>query len=80
MASILIDNIGEGFSGDIAAPDLKITRLLVEGGRIATLDPPADTKADAVIDARGGAVMPGIVDGHVHPVFGEWTPTQNTQG
>ena len=24
--------------------------------------------------------MPGLVDGHVHPVFGEWTPTQDTIG
>jgi enamidase len=80
MATILIDNIGEAFTGDIDTPTAPVTRLLVEGGRIASLDPPPDTKADAVIDAKGGAVMPGIVDGHVHPVFGEWTPTQNTQG
>ena len=24
--------------------------------------------------------MPGLVDGHVHPVFGEWTPTQDAIG
>ena len=24
--------------------------------------------------------MPGLVDGHIHPVFGEWTPTQDTIG
>ena len=33
-----------------------------------------------MIDAGGSAVMPGLVDGHVHPVFGEWTPTQDTIG
>ena len=25
-------------------------------------------------------MLPGLVDGHVHPVFGEWTPTQDTIG
>ena len=54
--------------------------LLIDGKRIAALDPPADTKADAILDAGGSAVMPGLVDGHVHPVFGEWTPTQDTIG
>jgi enamidase len=53
---------------------------LIDGVRIAELDPPAGTKADAVLDAGGSAVMPGLVDGHVHPVFGEWTPTQDTIG
>nr|WP_240942623.1 amidohydrolase family protein [Planosporangium thailandense] len=24
--------------------------------------------------------MPGLVDGHVHPTFGEWTPAQNATG
>ena len=33
-----------------------------------------------MLDAAGGAVMPGLVDGHVHPMFGEWTPAQDTIG
>src|SRR4051812_45201060 len=24
--------------------------------------------------------MPGLVDGHIHPVFGEWTPAQDALG
>ena len=24
--------------------------------------------------------MPGLVDGHVHPVLGEWTPAQDAIG
>jgi enamidase len=80
VPSFLIKNIGEFFTGDIVAPQAAVTSLLVDGTRIAALDPPADTKADAVLDAGGSAVMPGLVDGHVHPVFGEWTPTQDTIG
>ena len=80
MSTLLIKNIGEFFTGDIARPQAAVTSLLIDGAKIAALDPPADTKADAVLDAGGSAVMPGLVDGHVHPVFGEWTPTQDTIG
>lgn len=76
----LVGNIGEFFTGDIAAPTAAVRSLLIEGGRIAALDPPADTAADRVLDARGGAVLPGLIDGHVHPVFGEWTPAQDAIG
>jgi cytosine/adenosine deaminase-related metal-dependent hydrolase len=80
VSTLLIKNIGEFFTGDIARPQAAVTSLLIDGEKIAALDPPADTKADAVLDAGGSAVMPGLVDGHVHPVFGEWTPTQDTIG
>jgi enamidase len=80
VSTLLIKNIGEFFTGDIARPQAAVKSLLVDGEKIAALDPPADTKADAVLDAGGSAVMPGLVDGHVHPVFGEWTPTQDTIG
>jgi enamidase len=80
VSTLLIKNIGEFFTGDIARPQAAATSLLIDGTRIAALDPPAATRADAVLDAGGSAVMPGLVDGHVHPVFGEWTPTQDTIG
>lgn len=80
MPRILIDNIGELFTGDIAAPTHGARRILIDAGRIAAFDPPDPGSCDAVIDARGAAVLPGLVDGHVHPVFGEWTPTQDTIG
>ena len=78
MGTLLIKNIGEFFTGDIARPQAPIKSLLIDGACIAALDPPEGTKADAVLDAGGSAVMPGLVDGHIHPVFGEWTPTQDT--
>jgi enamidase len=37
-----------------------------------------DEDADTVIDARGTTVMPGLIDSHVHPVFGDFTPRQRT--
>ena len=80
MTSILISNIGEFFTGDLARPVAKISRLLIDQGRIAALDPPPDITRDREINAEGLAVLPGLVDGHIHPVFGEWTPTQDALG
>jgi len=79
-ARLLIRDIGEFFTGDIDQPTAAVSSLLIEDGRIAAFDPPADTKADRIIDARRSAVLPGLVDGHVHPVLGEWTPTQDAIG
>jgi enamidase len=76
----IVANIGEFFTGDIAAPVAPVRALLIEDGVVAALDPAPDMTCDGVLDARGGAVLPGLIDGHVHPVFGEWTPTQDAIG
>ncbi len=76
---VLITNIGELFTGDIAAPRSPARTITIEDGRIAALGSAA-ADCDAAIDAAGGAVLPGIVDGHVHPMLGEWTPTQDASG
>jgi enamidase len=36
--------------------------------------------ATHVIDANGSALAPGLIDSHVHPVSGDWTPRQNQLG
>ena len=81
MSTVVIHNIGELFTGDLGRPESFASTIRIEDGRIAALlqaDQPAT--ADIVIDAAGGAVMPGLVDGHVHPVLGEWTPAQDAIG
>jgi enamidase len=80
VPSLLIKNIAEFYTGDLNEPELPVRSVLIQDERIAAFDPPADVRADAVLDAGGSAVMPGLVDGHVHPVLGEWTPTQDTIG
>ena len=80
MARLLIKNIGEFFTGDLDRPQLPVKSVLVENKSIAAFDPPSDIQVDAILDAGNSAVMPGLIDGHVHPVFGEWTPTQDTIG
>ncbi|MEE2970014.1 MAG: hypothetical protein VX741_07760, partial [Pseudomonadota bacterium] len=78
MTHTVISNIGECFTGDISSPTANITSLLIADGQIESFDPPTDAARDLEIDAGGVAVMPGLIDGHIHPVMGEWTPTQDT--
>ena len=79
--ALLIQNIGEFFTGELAQPTARVSSIRIENGRITALDPEGDrASADTVLDAAGGAVMPGLVDGHVHPVLGEWTPAQDAIG
>lgn len=79
----VVRSIGLMLSGDLADPILDADAILIEDGRIAAIgrlkDLP-DAPGAAIIDAMGCAVAPGLVDSHVHPVFGDWTPRQNQLG
>jgi enamidase len=75
---VVIKNIGDVVSGDITRPRLDADSLVIADGRIAAIGRGLDDDADTVIDARGTTVMPGLIDSHVHPVFGDFTPRQRT--
>ena len=74
----LVRNIGQLVSGDIRRPLVDADSLLIRNGAIAAIGRGLDEDADTVIDARGTTVMPGLIDSHVHPVFGDFTPRQRT--
>src|SRR5262247_3077671 len=74
----LIKNIGAIVSGDIARPLLEADSVVVADGTIAAVGRALDVDADTVIDARGSTVIPGLIDSHCHPVFGDFTPRQRT--
>src|SRR2546423_6738652 len=74
----LVRNIGTLVSGDIGRPLLDADSLVIREGRIAAVGRRLDEDADTVIDARGTTVTPGLIDSHVHPVFGDFTPRQRT--
>jgi enamidase len=82
MTKTLLRGLGLVFSGNIAKPLLDADAILIEGGRIAAIGRAADLDAAGakVIEAHGCAVMPGLIDNHVHPAFGDWTPRQNQLG
>lgn len=80
---VVIRNIGLLLSGDIDRPVLDADTLVVHDGRIASVGKEADcdtAQPDVLIDARRTCVCPGLIDSHVHPVFGDWTPRQGQLG
>lgn len=40
--------------------------IAIEGGRIVAVEPAVSGAADTEVDAAGGLVLPGFVDGHMH--------------
>jgi enamidase len=82
-AKLVITNIGLLLSGDIHAPVSDADCIVAVDGRIAWVGRRQDADlagAQCVIDAKGCALAPGLIDSHVHPVAGDWTPRQNQLG
>ncbi len=80
---LVVRNIGLLLTGKLEAPILDADTLVIEGGRITAVGKLADCDtghATQIIDAHGCAVTPGLIDSHVHPVLGDWTPRQNQFG
>lgn len=80
---VVIRNIGLLLSGDINKPILEADTIVVKDGLIAAVGKEADcdiSQPAVEIDARRTCVCPGLIDSHVHPVFGDWTPRQNQLG
>ncbi len=74
----LIRNIGQIVSGDIAKPLLDGDSIAIADGKIVGIGRGLDDDADTVIDARGSTMVPGLIDSHCHPVFGDFSPRQRT--
>ena len=77
---LVIRNIGLLLSGALENPVLDADTVVAEDGRIAAFGREADCNtagAVTMIDAKGVALAPGLIDSHVHPVFGDWTPRQS---
>ncbi|HEY3688584.1 MAG TPA: amidohydrolase family protein [Streptosporangiaceae bacterium] len=79
MTTTVVANIGTLVLGPADAAPIADTSLVIEDGLVAAIGGDA-ARPDRVIDAAGLTVLPGLVDGHVHPTFGEWTPAQNSIG
>lgn len=78
MKSVLIKNIGALLTGDLKSPVRKADSIYVHDGVIQEIGTGINRQSDVVIDARGITAIPGLVDSHSHPTFGEFTPAQNS--
>ena len=80
---VVIKNIGLLLSGDLDWPILDADTVVVQDGIITAVGKEKDCDTahpDLLIDARKTCLSPGLIDSHVHPVFGDWTPRQNQLG
>lgn len=80
---LVIKNIGLLLSGDIKKPILDADMVVAVDGKITAVGKEKDCDMGAptlLIDAKGTTLAPGLIDSHVHPVFGDWTPGQNQIG
>jgi enamidase len=83
QARLVIGNIGLLLSGDLASPILDADTVVAVDGKVAAIGKQKDIDiegANVVIDAKGTTLAPGLIDSHVHPVAGDWTPRQNQIG
>ena len=80
---LVIKNIGLLLSGDIKQPILDANTIVAMDGKITAVGKEKDcdtAQPTTLIDAKGTTLAPGLIDSHVHPVFGDWTPRQNQFG
>jgi enamidase len=83
QGKLVIRNIGLLLSGDVQRPVLSADTVVAVDGVITFVGKEQDCDfddADRLVDAKGTTVSPGLIDSHVHPVFGDWTPRQNQLG
>jgi enamidase len=83
MARLLIRNVGLMLSGDLKNPILDADAVLAVDGKISAVGKEKEIDVEGatlVIDAKGTTLAPGLIDSHVHPVAGDWTPRQNQIG
>lgn len=80
---LVIRNIGLCLSGDVSHPVLGADTVVAIEGRISAIGKEKDVDTEGatiVINASGTTLAPGLIDSHVHPVAGDWTPRQNQLG
>lgn len=76
---LVIKNIGQIVSGDIAEPYLEGDAIVVSDQEIEAVGTEKELdaeRADVVVDAHGTTVVPGLMDSHIHPTLGDFSPRQ----
>lgn len=76
---LVIRNIGLMLSGKMEQPILEADCIVCLDGKIDSFGREADMDCDdatVTVDAMGVTLAPGLIDSHVHPVIGDYTPRQ----
>ena len=80
---LVIHNIGLMLSGKMEDPILDADCIIAIDGKIVQIGQARDMdrdEAQTVVDARGVTLAPGLIDSHIHPVVGDYTPRQQQLG
>ena len=75
----VIRNVGLLLTGKLEAPIADGDCVIAVDGKIAAYGYEKDLDTDGaetVVDANGVTLSPGLIDSHVHPVVGDYTPRQ----
>jgi enamidase len=78
-SKLVIKNIGQILSGDLGAPLIDGDCVVAIDGKITGVGKAGDLDTDQAtteIDAKDTWLSPGLIDSHVHPVIGDYTPRQ----
>jgi len=76
---LVIKNIGRMLSGKLEEPQIDGNCIIAYNGVISEIGYEKDIDTDnasCVVDANDTWVAPGLIDSHVHPVIGDYTPRQ----
>ena len=79
MEKLVIKNIGQILSGNRKEPIIEADCLVAIDGEIDAWGEERELNCEAattVVDAKGVTLSPGLIDSHVHPVVGDYTPRQ----
>ena len=79
MDKLVIKNIGQILSGKLEEPIFDGDCMVCIDGKISAWgkENDLDTEgATCVVDAKGVTLAPGLIDSHIHPVVGDYTPRQ----
>jgi enamidase len=76
---LVIKNIGLMLSGKMEQPIYDADCIIAIDGKISAWGYAKDMdceRADTLIDANSVTLAPGLIDSHIHPVVGDYTPRQ----
>jgi enamidase len=76
---LVVKNIGLMLSGKMEDPIFDADCIVAVDGMISTYGREKDLdceRATTVVDANGVTLAPGLIDSHIHPVVGDYTPRQ----
>ena len=81
--TLAITNLGTIVTGDIDQPLADGDTIIIRDEQIVAVGRRRDLAPESaaiLVDANGMTAMPGLVDPHVHPMLGDWSPRHSVMG